>query len=95
MFKYCMIGTLCAVALPCLIMAYRNQEQPEWNNAAPDLLKKLAKERFQPNDEETGEDKKNSIDCCVCMETFEPGVEIIKLSCNVKHVFHEACVTRW
>ena len=25
MCKCCMVGTLCAIALPCLIMAYRNQ----------------------------------------------------------------------
>lgn len=53
MFMCCCITSALAVIIPCLVVAMRRQEQPQWTGAAPNVLRRLAKGKFEmPSDPE-------------------------------------------
>ena len=88
--KCCMV-TMCAViGIPCLCYHYRQMNQPGWTGAAPDLIKRLAKTKFEGGDPEAG-----GVECCVCLSEFERNEEVVELPCSDKHVFHMGCVKGW
>ena len=89
-FCKCFFVTCCvAIGLPCLCYHMRQANRPEWTGATPDVLKRLAKTKFEA-DPEAG-----PVECAVCLSEFEPNEEVIKLPCNAKHIFHERCVKTW
>lgn len=46
MCKCCCITTFLCIAVPCLIRMYRQATRPNWEQAAPQLLRRLATGRF-------------------------------------------------
>ena len=33
--------------------------------------------------------------CPVCCENFKGSDSIVMLSCNIRHIYHEACIKKW
>ena len=48
-------------------------------------------QRIQPSEEPIEED----VVCPVCCDTFQPETEVVVLSCNLKHIYHEGCISAW
>ena len=48
MLKCCLYGTFACIAAPFLLLAVRRQRRPNWVPAAPNFLKKLVKQKFNP-----------------------------------------------
>jgi hypothetical protein len=46
MCKCCCITTFLCIAIPCLIRMYRQATRPNWQEAAPGLLRRLATGKF-------------------------------------------------
>jgi len=44
--KCCCITTFLCIAIPCLIRIYRQANRPNWEQAAPGLLRRLATGKF-------------------------------------------------
>jgi hypothetical protein len=88
--KCCLVSCLACIGIPCLCYHYRQQTRPQWEGVAPDLLKRLARTKFEP-DPENG----SATECCVCLVEFEAQESVVTLPCNSKHVFHDACVKKW
>jgi len=93
MCKCLMVTLLAAIGIPCLIMALRRANRPQWTGAAPNLLKRLAKGKFEKPDD--AENQSAAVECCVCLEEFKENETVITLPCNSKHVFHESCIKSW
>ena len=42
-----------------------------------------------------GQDQVSDKDCAVCMESFQDGEELRKMTCPSSHAFHETCIFKW
>ena len=93
-FCKCFFLTCClAIGIPCLCYHYRSAQEPEWSGAAPDLLKRLAKVKF----DDDGSDPESNVkkECVICADDFVRGENITVLPCNDNHRYHEKCIKSW
>lgn len=43
----------------------------------------------------TVEDKEKTPQCSICLSDFLEKESVIKLKCNLTHIFHEECIVDW
>ena len=91
MCKCCCVSTLVALLLPTLIRIYRQANHGNWQAAAPSLLKKLRKGKFNPEELSPDQNK----ECIICFVDYEAGDKTVTLPCNNGHMFHQECIERW
>ena len=73
-FKCCCLCTCITIGLPCFCYHYRSAFPPQWEGAAPDLLKRLVRTKFTNDDPESGGVQST---CCVCLSEFEQNEEVV------------------
>ena len=57
--------------------------------AKKNMIKNLFRTKWSPT-------KLNDLDSCIiCMESFNRNTTVIVMPCNVKHSFHEICISGW
>ncbi|KAJ6383636.1 hypothetical protein OIU78_027011 [Salix suchowensis] len=61
--------------------------------ASKKVLKRLKKETFCMNQEQSNGDSSSGGACVVCLEDFSSSAKLTKLPCS--HVFHKKCIFRW
>lgn len=89
MLKCCCYTMMGCILIPVLCCLYRRAQQPNWEGAAPSIVKDLAKGKFQATPE-------NNMDSCsICMVDFTEEDQVVTLPCNSKHIFHDECIKRW
>lgn len=86
MCKCCCITTFLCIAIPCLIRMYRQANRPNWQQAAPGLLRRLATGKFQAPDPEAGGEIPS---CIICMCEYTEQDTVVTLPCDKRHYFHD------
>jgi hypothetical protein len=89
MFKCFCLSLIVCIMIPYLFFALRRAQRPNWLPAAPNIVKKIYKTRFDPAAFQ-GEQA-----CPICMVDFAEQDEITPLPCDEKHFFHTPCITQW
>lgn len=67
----------------------RRMNRPNWNGANNQILNRLVRTRFTPENYNQNEA------WSVCLEEFKPEDEIITLPWNGRHIFHTQCILEW
>jgi hypothetical protein len=91
MLKCCSISTMLLCFGPTIMRNLRRARRPDadWQPTQTDLIKKLLKSKFKPQDFEEG------IECIICMVEYSPEDDIIQLPCDPRHFFHSDCIVSW
>ena len=62
------------------------------NTGIKKLLKHLKRKKLKARDLE---DENAAKQCSICFEDYAVGDTVVTLPCDVRHVFHDSCISEW
>lgn len=92
MLKCLCCGCLLCVFLPIVFIAARRAQQPQWVQAAPQVVQNLYKAKYQQFSRQ-GQAGENA--CPICLVDYTEEDEITPLPCDDRHFFHSDCIQGW